>query len=240
MSTNSKRVIYTDHSNTSLMAIIKSVRNCKPMTREEELACFASLRAGDRSACDKLIRHNTLFVVSLAKQYQYSGVPVEDLVMAGTEGLLNAVNRFDPARGSKFLTYALSWIINCIHKTIKEYRMIHIPRSSDASFYISSIDATVKDEQNASLADTLSEDTSWRSSCGLHAEDMKAIENLLRENLFGYDTDVIIDFARLYGMKKYIPLVANKYNISTTEVRNIVSRSRKRLKLSRQFSRYIA
>ena len=75
---------------------------------ERELARAA--RNGDTRARDRLITSNLRFVVSVAKRYQGLGLPLEDLVCEGNEGVVRAAETFDPERGVRFITYAVSWI----------------------------------------------------------------------------------------------------------------------------------
>lgn len=72
-----------------------------PLTPEEEKALLARMADGDPAARDELITHNLRLVVYLAKKYEGSGVPSEDMVSIGTIGLIKAVNTFTPERSIK-------------------------------------------------------------------------------------------------------------------------------------------
>ena len=77
-----------------------------PLTPEQEKALLARMAAGDAAARDDLITHNLRLVVYLAKKYESSGVPAEDMISIGTIGLIKAVNTFTPERSIKLATYA--------------------------------------------------------------------------------------------------------------------------------------
>ena len=83
-----------------------------PLTPEQEKALLARMMAGDAAARDDLITHNLRLVVYLAKKYENSGVPQEDMISIGTIGLIKAVNTFTPARNIKLATYASRCIEN--------------------------------------------------------------------------------------------------------------------------------
>jgi len=74
---------------------------------EDALAVAAEARR-------QFVEANLRLVVSVAKRYQGSGVPLLDLVQDGNLGLLRAVERFDHRKGFKFSTYATWWIRQCI------------------------------------------------------------------------------------------------------------------------------
>ena len=83
-----------------------------PLTPEEEKVLLARMADGDPAARDELITHNLRLVVYLAKKYEGSGVPSEDMVSIGTIGLIKAVNTFTPERSIKLATYASRCIGN--------------------------------------------------------------------------------------------------------------------------------
>ena len=83
-----------------------------PLSREEEEQIFSLLTKGDKAAAEKLIVHNLRLVVYIAKKFENSGVPIDDLISIGTIGLIKAVNTFSPERSIKLATYASRCIEN--------------------------------------------------------------------------------------------------------------------------------
>ncbi|MGN0707047.1 MAG: RNA polymerase sporulation sigma factor SigK [Faecalibacterium sp.] len=100
-----------------------------PLTPEQEKALLEKMASGDRTARDELITHNLRLVVYLAKKYDNSGVPSEDLVSIGTIGLIKAVNTFTPERSIKLATYAS----RCIGNEILMYLRKTSNRRQEAS-----------------------------------------------------------------------------------------------------------
>ena len=100
-----------------------------PLIPEQEKALLAEMAAGSAAARDALITHNLRLVVYLAKKYESSGVPTEDLISIGTIGLIKAVNTYSPDRCIKLATYAS----RCIGNEILMYLRKSSNRRQEAS-----------------------------------------------------------------------------------------------------------
>lgn len=83
-----------------------------PLTKEEEQNLYNEISQGKESSKNKLIVHNLRLVVYIAKKFENSGVPIDDLISIGTIGLIKAVNTFSPERSIKLATYASRCIEN--------------------------------------------------------------------------------------------------------------------------------
>lgn len=101
----------------------------KPLSAREEIETFAALRAGDRSAREKIIRHNLRLVAHVAKKYYAQPGDQEDLISIGTIGLMKAVDTFDTTRKARFATYASRCIENAILSRMRLWFQTSIPRA---------------------------------------------------------------------------------------------------------------
>lgn len=111
-----------------LIKYFKTVEKFPLLTREEELELAKRASEGDKDARARLILANLRFVVSVAKNYINTGIPLADLISEGNIGLINAVDRFDYSRGLHFISYAVWWIKQAILKYISERsRLVRFP-----------------------------------------------------------------------------------------------------------------
>ncbi len=80
------------------------------------------------AAREALILDNLWAVVRIARKYIGRGVPIDDLIQFGTLGLIRAVEKNDPTRNYRFVTYASSWIWQRITRGICDTaRLIRLP-----------------------------------------------------------------------------------------------------------------
>ena len=92
---------------------------------EEELTWLAE--QGDL-AVQEFIQANLRLVVSIARKYGRSAMPMLDLVQEGNTGLIRAVEKFDYAKGFKFSTYATWWVRQAITRGIaQQARVVRLP-----------------------------------------------------------------------------------------------------------------
>jgi RNA polymerase primary sigma factor len=95
---------------------------------EEERALLARARTGDRAARDELIEANVALVISLARGFVRPPFELADLVQEGVIGLLTAMERFDPGRGTRFTTYAVYWVRQRLRRAVSSQgRLIRLP-----------------------------------------------------------------------------------------------------------------
>lgn len=87
------------------------VRRFPVLPRKEQLRLATAYKAGDQKAGEKLLVSTLRYPVSIAYQYKAHRSKLMDLVQEGNKGLMEALKRFEPARGLSFLTYSKWWIL---------------------------------------------------------------------------------------------------------------------------------
>lgn len=124
------------HDDGSLDLYLREISVYPLLSRQEEIDLALKIQQGDHEALDALVRANLRFVVSVAKKYQNQGVTLPDLINEGNLGLIRAARKFDPARGIKFISYAVWWIKQAILQALAEQgRIVRVPLGRASTLY---------------------------------------------------------------------------------------------------------
>ncbi len=109
-------------STGEISTYLSRVRSYPVLSREEEFGLVTRwIESKDPAARDQLLAAHLRYVVAIALRYRRYSVPVEELVSEGNFGLVHALGKFEPGRGTRFVTYAAYWI--------RAYVLNHVIRS---------------------------------------------------------------------------------------------------------------
>lgn len=112
----------------AFQSYLHDIRGLSLLTPQEELILAKRAAAGEIRARRRLVEANLRLVISIARRYTNSGVPLIDLIQEGNMGLMRASEKFDWRRGCHFGTYATWWIRQAISRAAGEQsRLIHLP-----------------------------------------------------------------------------------------------------------------
>src|SRR6266513_2653308 len=103
----------------SLELYLSEINQFPLLTVEEEQSLAKLFRQnGDTRAAHKLVTSNLRFVVKVAYEYRSYGFKMSDLIQEGNIGLMKAVQKFDPDKGIRLISYAVWWICAYIQNYI--------------------------------------------------------------------------------------------------------------------------
>jgi len=115
-------------SRANLGVYLAEIARIPLLTREEEQALARRVQAGDEAAKQRMVEANLRLVVQIARRYLNRGLPLPDLIEEGNLGLLRAVEKFEPERGTRFSTYATWWIRQAVTRALaNQARTIRLP-----------------------------------------------------------------------------------------------------------------
>lgn len=111
-----------------LDAYFRDIGPFEKLSRKDEAELGRRIQQGDDEALETLVRSNLRFVVLMARRFAHQGVPLADLVQEGNVALMEAGRRFDPERGTKFITYAVWWIRQAMQQAVAQLgKPVRIP-----------------------------------------------------------------------------------------------------------------
>lgn len=115
-------------SDKALQNYLKEISKFPTLPREVEHELGILARNGDQNAMNKLVQANLKFVVKIASRYQNRGLSLSELISEGNIGLIKAIEKFDPDKDIKLISYAIWWIKQRIMLAVSEKSsLIRVP-----------------------------------------------------------------------------------------------------------------
>ncbi|MFA5447662.1 MAG: sigma-70 family RNA polymerase sigma factor [Sphaerochaeta sp.] len=188
MLNNTSTYAYDD---ANIMGIyLKEISRIPLLTEEEELDLAIRSRNGEEFARKRMVESNLRFVVNVAKQYQNQGLPLIDLINEGNIGLMTALDKFDPDKGYRFISYAVWWIRQSIMKAINEKgRAVRLPLNRTNELL------QIQKAQRALMKELSTEDPTAEQIGELSGFDAEHVTNLLAisRDLVSLDAPIFTD-----------------------------------------------
>src|SRR6201994_3862757 len=115
----------------TLSTMARSTATRKVPGGHDDAALFERQQAGDPTAREDLVRRFMPLARSLARRYDRSSEPFEDLLQVASLGLLKALDRFDPEMGHPFASFAVPTILGEMRRHFRDAGWsVHVPRGS--------------------------------------------------------------------------------------------------------------
>jgi RNA polymerase primary sigma factor len=190
--------------NDTMKVYMQDIGQISLVTKEEEVELAAQIHGDDpkehEEARAKLIQANLRLVVKIAHDFKGLGLPLLDLISEGNIGLMRAVEKFDPAKGAKFSSYAAWWIKQSMRRALaNQSRTIRIPVQSAGKINkikaarIKLTEQLEREPSDAEIAEFL--EFSERTVSGLKLADLRtfSLHDPIQQGEDGEFQDIIPD-----------------------------------------------
>ena len=190
--------------NDTMKVYMGEIARIPLVDKKEEAELAAAIHSTNddmhEDARTTLIKANLRLVVKIAHDFKGLGLPLLDLISEGNIGLMRAVEKFDPAKGAKFSSYAAWWIKQSMRRALaNQSRTIRIPvQSAGKITKIKSVRMKLTEElgrepTNAEIADHL--EFSERTVSGLRRADLRtfSLHDPIQQGEDGEFQDIIPD-----------------------------------------------
>lgn len=213
---------YINDYNVEVNKYFNDIKNFTPISKEDEIDLGKKITLDNDYYSNKIVCANLKFVVKIANQYRGLGIELSDLISEGNIGLLKAIDRYDPNKGYKFITYAVWWI----RQSIKEY-ITNINKTSKNETDL--IEFNINNEEINDIYNVI--DVNQNSFNSLETTQNKLINSLL-DSLSERERDIIIMY---YGMdsnddNKTLEEIAKKYGLTRMRINAIKDKALKKMR----------
>ncbi len=116
------------YRNGTLLSADEEIELAKAFEKSKDPNATKNEKLDGEYAKEVLVKRNLRLVVNIAKKYKARGLPFQDLIAEGNNGLIRAINKYDYTKGFKISTYATWWIRQAITRAIADQaRTVRIP-----------------------------------------------------------------------------------------------------------------
>ena len=168
---------------------LASVHSIPILTKEQEQdLAYKLYNEDDLDAARQLVILHLSFVVHIARSYQGYGLPLADIIQEGNVGLMKAVDKYDPHRGVKVVSFAVHWIKAEIHEHIlKNWRLVKIATTKAQRKLFFNLRSNKKSLEGL----TKEEAEKIAKDLNVEVKDVLHMENRLSSNDASFDAPVI-------------------------------------------------
>ena len=226
----SVKSVKVDDFEKSTVSYFNEIKNTSPLSKKEEKVLWKSFREqNDMKAREKLIRANLKFVPTIAKQFKGCGLPFADIVAEGNIGLIKAIDRFDPKRDNKVISYAVWWIRKCILEAIEKKGMLDTDNIEDIYKQVNDDDETKTDNENVKVI--IPEKINFEEEHPETKFNAKYIVEELFEGVPERERNIVSDYYGLYGdSPKTLDEIGAEIKLTKERVRQLNEKALKKMR----------
>lgn len=221
--------VKVDDFEKSTSMYFDEIKNNKPLTKKEERNLWKRFHEkNDMSAREALIKANLKFVPSIAKQFKGCGLPFADIIEEGNIGLVTAIDRFNPKKDNKVISYAIWWIRKCIMEAIDKRGMIDAEDIDDCK----NKETSSKDESFEDVAPKIIAPEKKDFDEVIEAPmDAKQILEELFEGVPERERYIVSDYFGLDGIKpKTLDEIGEELNLTKERVRQLNEKALRKMR----------
>ena len=223
---------YVNDFSTTVKTYYDELKKYKPITRAKEKELILKAKNGDLNAQNEILTANLRFVFNVASRYKGNGAAISDLISEGNMGLVKAIQKFNPEKDVKFISYAVWWIRNAMQEFIKKRQTIlNIEKEDDclnSPVITDSFNVDDEDDYVTKMETVLSneEDETKRE---LHKNQKKIVDELLSK-LSWRERFIIEQYYGINEKEKNLEEIGRMLGITKERVRQIKGQSLKKLR----------
>ncbi len=216
----------------TLVPALAAARAGPALTREAERGLATRARNGDLAARDALVARHLPLVVAFARKQARGAIPLDELVQEGNLGLVRATEKFDPAAGTRFSTYAVWWIRAYVWRYLKQARSAVRPRSGAVALADLSLDSPLGEDGDLSYLDRIADDAPAPDDAYASAEGDRQLRGALdkvrrRVGELGWD---IIHTRLQQDPPDTLEKIGQRWGVSRERVRQVETQTKRFLR----------
>ncbi len=223
---------YANDFTHTVQTYYDDLKRYKPLPRSKEKKLLKLSKKGDEEAKNRILEANLRFVFDIAKKYTGRGVPIGELISDGNMGLIKAIDKFDPTKDVKFISYAIWWIKHEMLDAINKNKSTMFVKIEEENANNVKLERKLIDDEDESVT---SYDTMFSSTEEEAENESKKIrKDVIKKLLSGLNQRERFVIEKYYGIDDNEELtlleIGDKLNISSERVRQIKGQSLRKMR----------
>ena len=213
---------YVNDFSTTVKTYYDELKKYKPISREKERKLLLKAKNGDLDAQNEILTSNLRFVFNIASRYKGQGAAISDLISEGNLGLVKAIQKFNPERDVKFISYAVWWVRNSMQEFIKKRQVcLNIEKDEDTlNIPLTSNKIPDTEDEWVERKDAVLSDEEDEAKRELHKNQRKIVNELLGI-LEGREKYIVEQYYGIGCKEKNLEEIGRELGITKERVRQI-------------------
>jgi RNA polymerase primary sigma factor len=213
---------YVNDFSTTVKTYYDELKKYKPISKEKERKLLFKAKNGDLDAQNEILTSNLRFVFNIASRYKGQGAAISDLISEGNLGLVKAIQKFNPERDVKFISYAVWWVRNSMQEFIKKRQAcLNIEKDEDTlNIPLTSNKIPDSEDEWVERRDAMLSDEEDEAKRELHKNQRKIVNELLGI-LEGREKYIVEQYYGIGCKEKNLEEIGRELGITKERVRQI-------------------